>query len=276
MLCPMRRFDQAGDRPSANNLLHHERLAITLSGMKLHWLFLLLALSGAAAFAQDAGKVAPVPVEVAAEPSHHLKIENEYVRAYFVELAPGQSTLMHHHGTDYVAVAIGAAEVDSVSPDGTTKHITFQDGQVNYAPAGVVHAVTDKGSAPFRNATIELLQNQGHPVCVKNCESDPRAKDWPALPDTAKAIGYGDSFRIIAVVIKPQQTASVTDPFPHLVVVLTDVQASFVDAGKPAQDVSHQAGNILFHQPHPPNTTATNSGAQDIRLVEIQFKPVKP
>lgn len=247
--------------------------------MKTHAIFLLPMLvltCGAAARAQEISKpAAATPVEVASEPSHHLKVENEYVRAYFVEIAPGQSTLMHHHGTDYVAVAMGASEVDSIGPDGAAKHIAFQDGQVNYGPAGVTHAVANKGPATFRNATIEMLQNQGHPVCVKNCDNDPRAKDWPALPDTAKAIGYGDTFRIIAVTIKPQQTAPVTDPFPHLVVVLTDAQMRFVDAGKPAQDVSRHAGEILFHQPHPPDTTTTNVGAQDIRLVEIQFKPAK-
>jgi len=277
MLCLMLHFDRAACSPRyGNKFLHQGRLAITLSRMRLPPSLLLLVLSSAAGFAQDVAKPAPAaPVEVAGEPSHHLKVENEYVRAYFVEIAPGQSTLMHHHGTDYVAVAIGASEVDSVVPDGTTKHITFHDGQVNYAPAGVVHAVRNQGAAPFRNATIELLQNQGHPVCVKDCENDPRAKEWPALPDTAKAIGYGDSFRIIAVTIKPQQTVSVTDPSPHLVVLLTDAQARSAGPSKPPQDVSHHAGDLLFHEPHPPGTTTTNTGAQDIRLVEIQFKPVK-
>ncbi len=185
-------------------------LAVTLSPMKVHALALTLTLACTALLAQETSKTAATaPVEVAAEPSHHLKIENEYIRAYFVEVAPGQSTLMHHHGADYVGVAFGASEVDVAAPDGTVKHVTFQDGQVNYAPAGVVHAVTARGSTPFRNATIELLQNQGHPVCVKNCDSDPRAKDWPALQDTEKIIGYGDTFRIVAVTIKPQQTVSI-------------------------------------------------------------------
>jgi quercetin dioxygenase-like cupin family protein len=256
--------------------LHRGSLAITLSRMRSHPFLLLLVLASAAAFAQDVAKPAPAtPVEVAAEPSHHPKIENEYVRAYFVEIAPGHSTLMHHHSSDYVAVAIGASEVDSVSLDGTTKHIAFQDGQVNYAPAGVTHAVANKGPATFRNATIEMLQNHGHPVCVKNCESDPRAKDWPALPDTAKAIGYGDTFRIIAVTIKPQQTIPVTDPSPHLVVLLTDAQARYAEPGKPPQDVTHRTGDLLFHSPHPEGATTTNTGPQEIRLVEIQFKPVK-
>jgi len=243
--------------------------------MKIHVFPVLLALSCATALAQDAGKASPAAsVEVAAEPSHHLKIDNEYVHAYFVEIAPGQSTLMHHHSYDYLAVSIGPAEIDSAAPNGTVKHVVFQDGQVNYAPAGVVHAVTNRGSTQFQNATIEMLQNQEHPVCVKNCESDPRAKDWPPLPETAKLVGYGDTFRIIDVTIKPQQTISITDPNPHLVVLLTDAQVRFNDAGKPPREVSHHTGDILFHTPHP-DTTSTNTGTQEIRLVEIQFKPVK-
>ena len=277
MLCLTGCADRA-DRYLArgNECLHQESLRVTLSRMKIQWLFMLLALLGASALTQDAAKpAAATPVEVAAEPSHHLKVENQYVRAYFVEIPPGQSTLMHHHGTDYVAVAIGASEVDSTGADGTTKHIAFQDGQVNYSPAGVTHAVTNKGPATFRNATIELLQNQGHPVCVKNCENDPRAKDWPGPPDYAKAIGYGDSFRIVAVTLKPKQEVPVSDPYPHLVVVVTDAQMRFVETGKTPQDTTRHTGEILFHQPHPPGTTATNTGAEDIRFVEIQFKPVK-
>lgn len=243
--------------------------------MGIRYLAIVLALSCAALSQQTAQTNAAAPVEVASEPSHHLKVENEYVRAYFVEIAPGQSTLMHHHATDYIAVAMGASEVDSIGRDGATKHIVFQDGQVNYAPAGVAHAVANKGPGTFRNATIEMLQNQGHPVCVKNCDNDPRAKDWPALPESAKPIGYGDTFRIIAVTIKPQQTIPVTDPSPHLVVLLTDAQARYAEPGKPAQEVSHGADDLLFHAPHPAGATTTNTGAQDIRLVEIQFKPVK-
>ncbi|HUI85064.1 MAG TPA: hypothetical protein VL240_12615 [Candidatus Binatia bacterium] len=228
-----------------------------------------------AALAQEAGKSSAAPVEVAAEPSHHLKLENEYVRAYYVEIAPGQSTLMHHHSTDYIGISLGPAEADVSGPDGKVKHVMFQDGQVSYAPAGVVHAVADAGSAPFRNATIELLQNQGHPVCVKNCESDPRAKDWPALPATAKLVGYGDTFRIIAVTIKPQQTVSILDPSPHLAVLLSDAKERVTPAGESGQNVSHHAGDIVFHGPHA-EAGLTNTGAEDIRLVEIQFKAVTP
>src|SRR5690348_10452162 len=43
-------------------------------------------------------------VELSAEPSHHLAVENQYIRALKVDLAPNSSTLKHRHGHDYVAV----------------------------------------------------------------------------------------------------------------------------------------------------------------------------
>ena len=241
--------------------------------MKTRALPLMFCLGIAVGFAQDTNQATASAVEITAEPSHHLKIDNAYVRAYSVEVAPQQSTLMHHHPYDYVAVSIGAAEVDSTTPDGKVKHLVLEDGQVTYTPAGLVHAAADRASTPFRNATIELLQNQGHPVCVKNCGSDPRAKDWPALPDGAKLIGYGDGFRITEAILKPQQRISTDEPFPHLAILLTDVQARVGPMGEGGRDMNHAAGELIFHGGHP-DVGLTNLGKQDIRIVEIEFKPL--
>ena len=65
--------------------------------MKIHLLLLLLCLVACLAAAQDAkqatlDKYGPT-VEITAEPSHHLKIENAYIRAFYIDVAPHQSTL---------------------------------------------------------------------------------------------------------------------------------------------------------------------------------------
>ncbi|HYW39296.1 MAG TPA: hypothetical protein VE957_14375, partial [Terriglobales bacterium] len=52
-------------------------------------------------------------VEITAEPSHHLAIENEYIRAFKVEVAPHAATLMHRHRHDYVAVTLGDAHISN-------------------------------------------------------------------------------------------------------------------------------------------------------------------
>src|SRR5271167_4665996 len=253
------------------------RAHANLFRMKTYRLLLLLACAGGLALAQDAkqataDKYGPT-VEITAEPSHHLKIDNPYIRAFYVEVAPHQSTLMHHHGYDYLAVIFGHSEIDSITPDGTVKHVVFEDGAVGYTPAGLTHVATDLAATPFRNATIELLQNQGHPVCVKNCENDPRAKDWPPLTAESKLIGYGDTFRVSLATIKPKQTVSTEEPFPHLVVMLTDMQGKS-GQGKEATDFAMKADEMLFHDPHPDHGL-TNTGTQDVRMILVEFKPSK-
>ena len=246
--------------------------------MKIHLLLLLLCLAACLAAAQDAkqatlDKYGPT-VEITAEPSHHLKIENPYIRAFYIEVAPQKSMLMHHHGTDYIGVALGHTEVDSITPDGAVKHVVLEDGDVRYTPAGLTHVATDLAATPFRNATIELLQNQGHPVCVKNCENDPRAKDWPPLTEESKLIGYGDTFHISEATIKPKQTISTEEPFPHLVIMLTDMQGHTGPQGNGGGDLSQKTGDMMFHGGHPDHGL-TNTGSQDVRMVVVEFKPGK-
>ncbi len=246
--------------------------------MKTYRLLLLSLCVGGLALAQDAKQATATKygptVEITAEPSHHLKIDNPYIRAFYVDVAPGQSTLMHHHGYDYLAVILGHSEIDSITPDGTVKRSVLEDGTVGYTPAGLTHVATDLAATPFRNATIELLQNQGHPVCVKNCDGDPRAKDWPPLTAESKLIGYGDSFRISLASIKPQQTVSTDEPFPHLVILLTDMNGHAGPAGSGGTDFKQTTGDMMYHGSHPDHGL-TNTGDQDMRLVVVEFKPSK-
>jgi hypothetical protein len=246
--------------------------------MKTLLLPLLLCLGSFLVTAQDTKPATPSKygptVEITAEPSHHLKIDNPSIRAFYVEVAPQASTLMHHHGNDYLGVALGHTEINSITPDGTIKHIVLEDGAVGYTPAGLTHVATDVAATPFRNATIELLQNQGHSVCVKNCENDPRGKDWPPLTSESKLIGYGDTFRISLATIKPKQTVSTDEAFPHLVVMLTDMNAHTGEPGSAGMDFKQKTGDMMYHGGHPDHGL-TNTGDHDIRLVVVEFKPGK-
>ncbi len=102
--------------------------------------------------------------------------------------------------------------------------------------------------------------------------SDPRAKDWAPLTSESKLIGYGDSFRISEATIRPQQTVSNEEAFPHLVILLTDMHVHSGPAGSGGMDMNQKAGEMIFHGGHPDHGL-TNVGNQDIRLVVMEFKP---
>ena len=110
---------------------------------------------------------------------------------------------------------------------------------------------------------------------MNNCASDPRAKDWPPLTEESKLIGYGDTFRISEAVIKPRQTVSTDEPFPHLVIMVTDMHAHAGPPGSGGMDVNQKAGDMMFHGGHPDHGL-TNVGDHEMRLIVMEFKPGKP
>ncbi len=100
-------------------------------------------------------------VEIEQEPRHHLVIENEFVRAFAVEIAPHDRTLCHHHPHDYLVYVAGIAEIVSAARDEEPKQLSYRDGECELLPAGMVHVVENLGEKPFRNVVVELLPRTG-------------------------------------------------------------------------------------------------------------------
>lgn len=133
---------------------------------------------------------APVPLargNVPGEPHHHLKIENEYVRAYYVEVPPHEDTQLHQHDNDYLFVTLGATEVINAVLGKPEVKLALKDGEVRFTRGGFAHVARNLGDKPFRNVTIELLHAQGeaHNECgyvipgEKAAFCDPPfASDW--------------------------------------------------------------------------------------------------
>src|SRR2546426_12792609 len=99
-------------------------------------------------------------VEITAEPSHHLALENEHVRVFKVEVAPHAATLLHRHRHDYVFVTLGASEVSNEVEGKPPVTLKLQDGETRFTPGGFAHIARNLASTPFRNVTIEFLQDK--------------------------------------------------------------------------------------------------------------------
>jgi hypothetical protein len=120
--------------------------------MKRHLLFCLLPILMAA-------QAAAPEVEITNEPHHHLTLENKSVRVFNVEVDPNTQTLMHWHRHDYIAINLGPAEIENNvkgKPPATAK---LPDGDVRFASASFAHFVRDVADYPFRNVTVEILDD---------------------------------------------------------------------------------------------------------------------
>lgn len=143
-----------------------------------------------AAFSLRAQAPEPVPLAhgtVPGEPHHHLKIENEYVRVYYVEVPPHESTQLHQHDHDYLYVSVGDSEVLNAVLNKPEVHLALRDGETHFTRGGFAHVARNLADTPFRNVTIELLKPQGeaHNECggvilgqsIAICDP-PFTQDW--------------------------------------------------------------------------------------------------
>src|SRR5713226_4948789 len=112
---------------------------------------------------------APEPAHLPGEPHHHLKIDNSFVRAYYVEVAPHDETQLHQHDHDYIFVSLGPGDVINAVRDKPEAHLVLKDGEVHFSRGGFAHVARNLSDKPFRNVTLELLMPQGEPhnLCLK-------------------------------------------------------------------------------------------------------------
>src|SRR5450631_3971352 len=73
------------------------------------------------------------------EPHHHLALHNDYVKVFNVEVAPGDSIILHSHDQDTIAIAIGDQLVTVGIPGKTSSPSKNADGQVRLQRGGYIH-----------------------------------------------------------------------------------------------------------------------------------------
>jgi quercetin dioxygenase-like cupin family protein len=226
-------------------------------------LFVILALT---AWTQQA----QAPVELTAEPHHHLVVENKNVRAFAFSVDPGQSTLVHRHGHDYVSIFIGDAQIINAKEGAQPVPVSLKDGDVRFTNP-LVHAVTDTGTNPARNATIELLQpTTNQKACTESCSVPVPcdAADKSSCPTVVKAF-TSDQWTVSMVTQPPGSIyAEHTHAGGFLTVALTDSDVTVNVKGK--STVSHsKTGDMKWHEPE--THSVTNTGKNTIKVAVLEF-----
>jgi len=188
---------------------------------------------------------APVPLahgSVPGEPHHHLKIENQYVRAYYVEVPPHEDTLLHQHDHDYLFVTLGDTEVINAVLGKPEVKLALKDGEVRFTRGGFAHVARNLGDKPFRNVTIELLKPQGEPynLCaqiVAGALSGPCDKN---RVDGLKSVFAAPQFettqmKLDSVRIDPKTKSHQALRVASLIVVLDNSEVQVEVKGKPTK-----------------------------------------
>ena len=87
--------------------------------------------------------------------------ENDRIRVWNLELAPGESSPLHTHDNPYLFVVIERARVLTKFPDGTTSDNTDPVGaavSANLEDNARTHTLTNVNTRPYRNRVVEILR----------------------------------------------------------------------------------------------------------------------
>jgi quercetin dioxygenase-like cupin family protein len=228
--------------------------------MRVLFLFLLVPFL----FAQTATEV-----ETTAEPSHHLVLENEYIRAFKVEVAPHASTLVHRHRHDYIYVMLGDAHLSNEVAGKPPVDIKLADGEARFTAGDFAHSVKNLSEQPFRNVTIELLQDEKMRQALSRWPEDIGEKTFAG--GSSKILFVKDGVRVSEVNLGPGGVVpSHHHDGPHLLVAISDLDLRSDIEGKPPVLGKFKAGEVKW-LPGGHTHTLTNVGASPARFVTLEF-----
>jgi quercetin dioxygenase-like cupin family protein len=219
-----------------------------------------------------AAAAVPAPeVEITAEPSHHLALQNDYVRVFQVEVAPHAATLLHRHSHDYVFVTLGAAEISNEVVGKPPVTLKLQDGEVRAVDGSFAHVARNLADTPFRNVTIELLQ-------------DDKAHASPPAPwddDRSLQVLHGGTQQILFVkdgvrVSETELQVAGSVPkhhhtHPHLVIAVNDFTLRNDVVGKGVSNVEMKSGDIKWIEAGVTHSL-TNVGNGNAKFVTLEFQ----
>jgi hypothetical protein len=211
--------------------------------------------------------VAP-EVEITNEPHHHFTFENKSVRVFNVEIPSHDETLMHWHRHDYFSITLGGAEILNAVKDKPPVTLKFPDGDVRFASATFAHVVRTTSPAPFRNVTIEILEDEALRNSTAKWDED---RGLDVLTNGTKQILFvKDGIRVSEVELQPGGAAPMHHTGPHLLIAVSDLALHSAVEGQAPGPVRLKSGEVRW-TPGGFSHTLTNTGHNPAKFVTLEF-----
>jgi quercetin dioxygenase-like cupin family protein len=206
-------------------------------------------------------------VEITSEPAHHLAIENDYVRVFQVEVPPHQSTLLHRHRHDYIFVTLGATEISNEVEGKQAAQVKLADGETRFTEGNFAHVARNLSDQPFRNVTIEFMQDGQMRSAASQWADDVSEETLPG--GHRKTLFVKDGARVSSVELEPGGRLP-GEKFvrPTLIVGTTYGQLS---NGRTHREELTPGGLLWSYGKSPSSLEKTNVGTKPARFVMIEF-----
>jgi hypothetical protein len=209
-------------------------------------------------------------VEITAEPHHHLVLTNDKVRVFSVDVPPHSETLMHRHRHDYIYVVLGASEVVNAVQGKDPVTINLHDGDTQFLAAGFAHIARNLAAQPFRNVTIELLQDD---------KLRHSTFQWDATRGldilhggTSEILFVKDTVRVTEFELQPGGMVPIS-PAPHVLVAVSNLELLQTQPNasvSASTRIPRHSGEVQWFPAHHRNTL-TNTGHGVAKFITLEF-----
>jgi hypothetical protein len=186
---------------------------------------------------------------------------------------------MHWHRHDYIYVTLGDTELINAVKDKPPITVKLKDGETRFSPATFAHIAHNVTDRPFRNVTIEILEDEA----LRNSTShwDAGKNEDRALEilqgGTKQILFVRDGIRVSEFELQPGAAIPTHSPsHPLLLVAVTDFDLFTNDPrtqGPPEPDSSpsrFHAGNSLW-LPYGFGRPIVVSGPHNAKFIILEF-----
>jgi quercetin dioxygenase-like cupin family protein len=211
------------------------------------------------------------------EPHHHLALHNNYVKVFNVEVAPGDSIILHSHDQDTIAIAIGEQLVTVGIPGKTIPPSKNADGQVRLQRSGYIHSTHVDGDTPYHTVAVELMQPQTnfHNVCAEILPGQPlncpegSSKTTSAFK-SQPLLESGETRALLVRVLAHQSIQLGESPAPQVIVTLD--AASVLSGAVKGPEKTLKPGDFVWMDAETSRgSTYENPGDREARFIQIIF-----
>lgn len=215
------------------------------------------------------GQTTASEVEITAEPSHNIAIENEHVRVFKVEVAPNAATLLHRHRHDYLFVTLGDSHVENAVEGKAPIELKLSDGETRFTFGDFAHVARNLSNQPFRNVTIELIEDAKMRTAPSPWPMEGGDREFPG--GKIKVLYVRDGARVSMNELQPGATIpSHHHDGPHLLVAVSDLDVRSDVDGQGPMPGKFKSGDVKW-LPGGYTHTLTNSGPAVARFVTVEF-----
>jgi hypothetical protein len=209
-------------------------------------------------------------VPISQEHHHRQVLENSFVKAYEVEVAPHESTLMHQHLHDYLYIVFGDDDITNAVAGKPEVKLKQPDLTVNFSQGPFAHIAINNADTPFRNITIELLRPQGKVKKFYPSIGAALSGGKEGLKDGREvSLLETEEVRVVAVSMAAKSKRVLPRDARHRLVVMTDKIHG--TSGEKEKNSPFPAGMVKWVSAGESWSVAGSSGQQS-RLVVLEFK----